>query len=100
MPCGASVQGLLVLPARKQKSQDAVPTRKRKSIYDSVIDTEMVERVFGFLPSVIGGQEGQSPRDFEVRWMLSFRGLAWQGIGGPRLVPDLSQPLGSLRSRG
>ncbi|XP_042850117.1 unconventional myosin-VIIb isoform X3 [Panthera tigris] len=57
--------GLLVLPAREQKSQDAVPTRKRKSIYDSVTDTEMVERVFGFLPSVIGGQEGQSPRDFE-----------------------------------
>ncbi|KAF0879428.1 MYO7B protein, partial [Crocuta crocuta] len=57
--------GLLLIPAEKQKSQNAVPTKKRKSIYDTVTDTEMVERVFGFLPSVIGGQEGQSPRGFE-----------------------------------
>ncbi|XP_029790630.1 unconventional myosin-VIIb [Suricata suricatta] len=56
--------GLLVIPA-EEESQYAVPTRKRKSIYDTVTDTEMVERVFGFLPSVIGGQEGQSPRGFE-----------------------------------
>lgn len=67
MPRGVSVQGLLLIPAEEQKSQNAVPTKKRKSIYDTVTDTEMVERVFGFLPSVIGGQEGQSPRGFEVR---------------------------------
>ncbi|XP_039109102.1 unconventional myosin-VIIb [Hyaena hyaena] len=57
--------GLLLIPAEEQKSQNAIPTKKRKSIYDTVTDTEMVERVFGFLPSVIGGQEGQSPRGFE-----------------------------------
>lgn len=33
----------------------------------------MVEQVFGFLPSMIGGQEGQAPSRFEVRWALSFK---------------------------
>ncbi|EPY75937.1 myosin-VIIb [Camelus ferus] len=57
--------GPLVIPAAKPKSPTAVPTRKRKSIYDSVTDTEMVEQVFGFLPSLMGGQEGQAPPCFE-----------------------------------
>ncbi|XP_061055072.1 unconventional myosin-VIIb [Eubalaena glacialis] len=52
--------GPLVVPAEKQKSPSAVPSRKRKSIYDTVTDTEMVEKVFGFLPSLMGGQEGQA----------------------------------------
>ncbi|XP_067598359.1 unconventional myosin-VIIb isoform X1 [Pseudorca crassidens] len=50
----------LVIPAAEQKSPSAVPSRKRKSIYDTVTDTEMVEQVFGFLPSLMGGQEGQA----------------------------------------
>ncbi|XP_027444505.1 unconventional myosin-VIIb isoform X2 [Zalophus californianus] len=57
--------GPLVIPAEEQKSQSALPTRKRQSIYDTVTDTEMVEQVFGFLPSMIGGQEGQAPQHFE-----------------------------------
>ncbi|KAB0402783.1 hypothetical protein E2I00_005145, partial [Balaenoptera physalus] len=36
--------GPLVVPAEKQKSPSAVPRRKRKSIYDTVTDTEMVEQ--------------------------------------------------------
>ncbi|XP_010635965.1 unconventional myosin-VIIb isoform X1 [Fukomys damarensis] len=59
-------QGPVVIPAEEQKNQSALPTKKRsKSIYDTVTDTEMVEKVFGFLPSMIGGQEGQAPVRFE-----------------------------------
>ncbi|XP_006913512.1 unconventional myosin-VIIb [Pteropus alecto] len=58
-------QGLLVIPTEEQKGQSALHTRKRKSIYDTITDTEMVEQVFGFLPSMIGGQEGQAPPRFE-----------------------------------
>ncbi|KAK2490396.1 hypothetical protein MC885_007469 [Smutsia gigantea] len=58
--------GPLVIPAGEQKNQCALPTKKRKSIYDTVTDTEMVEQVFGFLPSMIGGQEGQAPPQFKA----------------------------------
>lgn len=61
------MQGPLVIPAKEQKSQNVLPAKKRKSIYDTVTDTEMVEKVFGFLPSMIGGQEGQAPTGFEVK---------------------------------
>ncbi|XP_016057170.1 PREDICTED: unconventional myosin-VIIb [Miniopterus natalensis] len=57
--------GLSATPAGKQKGQRAPATGKRKSIYDTITDTEMVEQVFGFLPSMIGGQEGQVPPHFE-----------------------------------
>ncbi|NXM91478.1 MYO7A protein, partial [Oenanthe oenanthe] len=33
--------------------------------YDVISDQEMVDKIFGFLPSVIGGQEGQAPVGFE-----------------------------------
>uniref|UniRef100_H0XC39 Unconventional myosin-VIIb n=1 Tax=Otolemur garnettii TaxID=30611 RepID=H0XC39_OTOGA len=61
----------LVIPAaEEQKNESALPTTKRKSIYDTITDTEMVEEVFGFLPAMIGGQEGQaSPlfKDLEAK---------------------------------
>ncbi|XP_054555587.1 unconventional myosin-VIIb isoform X2 [Talpa occidentalis] len=57
--------GPLVISAKEPKSQSS-PPRKRKSIYDTINDTEMVEKVFGFLPSMMGGQEGQtSPPTFK-----------------------------------
>lgn len=56
-----------VILASEPKGQGAVPDRKCKSIYDTVTDTEMVEKVFGFLPAMIGGQEGPAPTGFEVR---------------------------------
>ncbi|XP_023565487.1 unconventional myosin-VIIb [Octodon degus] len=61
----ASGQEPVAIPAQEPKDQSALPTKKRKSIYDTVTDTEMVEKVFGFLPSIIGGQEGQAPAGFE-----------------------------------
>ncbi|KAL1773374.1 unconventional myosin-VIIb [Sigmodon hispidus] len=54
-----------VILAKEPKGRSAVPDRKRKSIYDTVTDTEMVEKVFGFLPAMIGGQEGPAPTRFE-----------------------------------
>ncbi|XP_006876269.1 PREDICTED: unconventional myosin-VIIb [Chrysochloris asiatica] len=57
--------GPLIIPVAEQKDPSVLPVKKSKSIYDTVTDTEMVEKVFGFLPSMIGGQEGQTPADFE-----------------------------------
>lgn len=34
---------------------------------ESFTDQEMVDDIFGFLPSMVGGQEGQAPVGFEVR---------------------------------
>uniref|UniRef100_A0A670IGV0 Myosin VIIB n=1 Tax=Podarcis muralis TaxID=64176 RepID=A0A670IGV0_PODMU len=47
-----------------QGKYDAVDD-KHEAIYDVISDQEMVDRVFGFLPSLIGGQEGQAPLGFE-----------------------------------
>uniref|UniRef100_A0A803TBL6 Myosin VIIB n=1 Tax=Anolis carolinensis TaxID=28377 RepID=A0A803TBL6_ANOCA len=46
----------------KLKKQDVVNDEHE---YDAISDQEMVDRVFGFLPSLIGGQEGQAPLGFE-----------------------------------
>ncbi|XP_042638986.1 unconventional myosin-VIIb [Orycteropus afer afer] len=55
----------LVIPTPQQRSPGFVPAKKHKSIYDTITDTEMVEKVFGFLPSMIGGQESQALTGFE-----------------------------------
>ncbi|XP_045438435.1 LOW QUALITY PROTEIN: unconventional myosin-VIIb, partial [Pipistrellus kuhlii] len=60
-----TAKGLPATPAPQQPRPRAPAARKRKSIYDTVTDTQMVEQVFGFLPSMIGGQEGQAPARFE-----------------------------------
>ncbi|XP_004694932.1 PREDICTED: unconventional myosin-VIIb [Condylura cristata] len=57
--------GSLVISAKEPKSQGTPLPRKRPSIYDTVNDTEMVEKVFGFLPSMMGGQEGQTSPTFK-----------------------------------
>ncbi|XP_042316884.1 unconventional myosin-VIIb [Sceloporus undulatus] len=49
--------------AEKLKKQDA--KNDDEALYDVISDQEMVDRVFGFLPSLIGGQEGQAPLGFE-----------------------------------
>lgn len=60
------VQGLVVTPTGKPKNRNPPHAKKRASIYDTVTDTEMVEQLFGFLPAMIGGQEGPAPLRFEV----------------------------------
>ncbi|XP_029141653.1 unconventional myosin-VIIb [Protobothrops mucrosquamatus] len=59
----------LVIPgskdyAKKLKVKES-EEKKPESLYDVISDQEMVDRVFGFLPSFIGGQEGQAPLGFE-----------------------------------
>lgn len=51
--------------AEKQKKQEDVQNQTGM-LYDVVSDQEMVDRMFDFLPSVIGGQEGPAPLGFEV----------------------------------
>lgn len=65
------LQEHLVIPestdyAKKLKVKES-EEKKPESLYDVISDQEMVDRVFGFLPSFIGGQEGQAPLGFEVR---------------------------------
>lgn len=45
----------------------------RHTNYDVISDQEMVDKIFGFLPSMIGGQEGQAPLGFEVQWSCSCK---------------------------
>lgn len=47
-----------------QRRKDAFANRPTND--DVISDQEMVDKIFGFLPSVIGGQEGQAPLGFEV----------------------------------
>ncbi|XP_055966328.1 unconventional myosin-VIIb isoform X1 [Sorex fumeus] len=56
--------GPLSIPAKTPKKKIVSPSKKQPSIYDTINDTEMVERVFGFLPSMMG-QNGQTSPIFE-----------------------------------
>lgn len=55
---------------QRQKRLEEVLRQKRemeaKARSESITDQEMVDSIFGFLPEVIGGQEGQAPVGFEV----------------------------------
>ncbi|XP_053842613.1 unconventional myosin-VIIb isoform X1 [Vidua macroura] len=54
-----------------QEREEAEARQKRNVLankptnHDVISDQEMVDKIFGFLPSVIGGQEGQAPLGFE-----------------------------------
>uniref|UniRef100_A0A8C3DMC2 Myosin VIIB n=1 Tax=Corvus moneduloides TaxID=1196302 RepID=A0A8C3DMC2_CORMO len=54
-------QPLAVQKARQRRN---VPASKPTN-HDVISDQEMVDKIFGFLPSMIGGQEGQAPLGFE-----------------------------------
>ncbi|XP_053162242.1 unconventional myosin-VIIb isoform X2 [Hemicordylus capensis] len=49
---------------QKLKKRDTDDS-KHETLYDAISDQEMVDRVFGFLPPLIGGQEGEAPLGFE-----------------------------------
>uniref|UniRef100_A0A8D3DLE7 Myosin VIIBa n=1 Tax=Scophthalmus maximus TaxID=52904 RepID=A0A8D3DLE7_SCOMX len=53
----------------RQKHLEDVLRRKKemedKALSDAITDQEMVDSIFGFLPPIIGGQEGQAPVGFE-----------------------------------
>uniref|UniRef100_A0A8C5U0K9 Myosin VIIB n=1 Tax=Malurus cyaneus samueli TaxID=2593467 RepID=A0A8C5U0K9_9PASS len=57
------------LPVREEEQAEARQRRNKlankPTNHDVISDQEMVDKIFGFLPSMIGGQEGQAPLGFE-----------------------------------
>ncbi|XP_066049933.1 unconventional myosin-VIIb [Chamaea fasciata] len=57
------------LPAQEREEAEARQSRNvlanKPTNHDVISDQEMVDKIFGFLPSMIGGQEGQAPLGFE-----------------------------------
>ncbi|KAL4630719.1 unconventional myosin-VIIa-like [Arapaima gigas] len=51
----------------RQKRLEEVLRKKKEleSQAESITDQEMVDNIFGFLPTMVGGQEGQAPVGFE-----------------------------------
>ncbi|KAJ8418640.1 hypothetical protein AAFF_G00001390 [Aldrovandia affinis] len=51
----------------RQRRLEEVLRQKREVLTqsESITDQEMVDNIFGFLPSLVGGQEGQAPVGFE-----------------------------------
>lgn len=55
---------------RQKKLEEILQQKKEKEAAEQsemINDQEMVDTIFGFLPSLVGGQEGQAPSGFEVR---------------------------------
>uniref|UniRef100_W5KB83 Si:ch73-194h10.2 n=1 Tax=Astyanax mexicanus TaxID=7994 RepID=W5KB83_ASTMX len=59
---------------RQKKLEEVLRQKKEREAAEqseSITDQEMVDTIFGFLPSLVGGQEGQAPtgfEDLEGRW--------------------------------
>lgn len=55
---------------QKQRHLEEVLRQKReteaKDQAETITEQEMVDSIFGFLPNMVGGQEGQAPAGFEV----------------------------------
>uniref|UniRef100_A0A8D2P7Z1 Myosin VIIB n=1 Tax=Zosterops lateralis melanops TaxID=1220523 RepID=A0A8D2P7Z1_ZOSLA len=54
-----------VLPKEAEARQSRNVPANKPTNHDVISDQEMVDKIFGFLPSMIGGQEGQAPLGFE-----------------------------------
>lgn len=55
---------------RQKKLEQILRQKREKEAAEQselINDQEMVDTIFGFLPSLVGGQEGQAPSGFEVR---------------------------------
>lgn len=66
----------------RQRRLENVLRQKRELLAqsESITDQEMVDNIFGFLPSMVGGQEGQAPVGFEVSFQkLKMTALATSG---------------------
>ncbi|XP_025935824.1 unconventional myosin-VIIb [Apteryx rowi] len=59
------------IPCEHDREENEARQRKNNALanrptnYDVISDQDMVDKIFGFLPSMIGGQEGQAPLGFE-----------------------------------
>lgn len=66
---------------RQKKLEDILLQKREKEAAEQseiINDQEMVDTIFGFLPNLVGGQEGQAPSGFEVRskhFRLNFNSL-------------------------
>uniref|UniRef100_A0A672MLG0 Myosin VIIB n=1 Tax=Sinocyclocheilus grahami TaxID=75366 RepID=A0A672MLG0_SINGR len=55
---------------RQRRLDEILQQKKQREAaeqLESITDQQMVDDIFGFLPSMVGGQEGQAPVGFEVR---------------------------------
>jgi len=68
---------LAVLERQRRLEEVLQQKREREAAeqYESITDQELVDDIFGFLPSMVGGQEGQAPAGFEVRDQTSQRSM-------------------------
>lgn len=59
----------LAMLERQRRLEEVLRQKKEmeaKALTESITDQEMVDTIFDFLPTVIGGQEGPAPVGFEV----------------------------------
>uniref|UniRef100_A0A669QN43 Myosin VIIB n=1 Tax=Phasianus colchicus TaxID=9054 RepID=A0A669QN43_PHACC len=68
----AQMKAVCVTYRTKSSWKQGISAWKKRNVslashtnYDVISDQEMVDKIFGFLPSMIGGQEGQAPLGFE-----------------------------------
>uniref|UniRef100_A0A3P8XSF2 Uncharacterized protein n=1 Tax=Esox lucius TaxID=8010 RepID=A0A3P8XSF2_ESOLU len=62
--------------ARQRKLEEVLRQKKEKEANaqsESITDQEMVDEMFRFLPSMVGGQEGQAPAGFKASEVLGER---------------------------
>ena len=66
----------------RQRRLEEVLRQKRQasSQSESITDQEM-DDIFGFLPKMVGGQEGQAPMGFEVREQTGCPDVIREGRG-------------------
>ncbi|CAM4624535.1 unnamed protein product [Leuciscus chuanchicus] len=53
---------------RQRRLEEVLQQKREREAaeqFESITDQEMVDDIFGFLPSMVGGQEGQAPAGFE-----------------------------------
>lgn len=63
---------------RQRRLEDVLRQKRERDAaeqLESITDQEMVDDIFGFLPSMVGGQEGQAPQGFEVSDRTSQRSM-------------------------
>uniref|UniRef100_A0A3Q2QHE4 Myosin VIIB n=1 Tax=Fundulus heteroclitus TaxID=8078 RepID=A0A3Q2QHE4_FUNHE len=89
----------------KQKHLEEVLRQKRemeaKAQTENINDQELVDTIFGFLPSIVGGQEGQAPVGFEEDYedldqysFSKFASIHFQGAAtATHIRQRLHQPL-------
>lgn len=77
-------QELAALELQRKLEEVLIQTQENaKEAKSEVSDEEIVDNVFDFLPSTVGGQEGPAPEGFEVKSLrdLRLRNKEIQSVG-------------------